>query len=235
MPRSSPPACARRRRRPARSRSASAWRLALGGLAVAPPGLGGFQGGLLPRLRVSCRGRLAGALAALLGGPRGGGLDGTLPPSLRASRRQALPDGLAVRLRVPAGRRPPRLPAALLGRPPGRGRERRLPPLLWRPRGRGLARPLAALLRRQLGCALQGGFPASLRSLGRRRFPRRLAPPPPVLVRVRHHHLLAGSALAPQPLEHLRQPRLPRLGELRLERGCDAPLGRQLGLGLHAG
>src|SRR4051795_10716478 len=123
MPRSSPPACARRRRRPARSRSASAWRLALGGLAVAPPGLGGFQGGLLPRLRVSCRGRLAGALAALLGGPRGGRLDGPLPPRLRASRRQALPDGLAVRLGVPAGERLLRRLPPLLARPPGRGLE----------------------------------------------------------------------------------------------------------------
>src|SRR4051812_29421978 len=82
----------------------SARRLALGGLAVAPAGLGGLLGGLLPRLRVSRPGRLAGSFAPLLGGPGGGPPDAPPPPRLRASRRQALPDGLAVRLGVPCRR-----------------------------------------------------------------------------------------------------------------------------------
>src|SRR4051794_15477150 len=49
------------------------------------------------------------------------------------------------------------------------------------------------------------------------------------LVRPRHHHLLAGSAFPPQPLEHLRQPRPPRLGQRRLETVATGPLLPQHG------
>src|SRR4051794_8397980 len=184
----------------ARPRSASARCLALGGLAVAPPGLGGLAGRLLPRLRAPRRQRLADGRAVHLGVTLGESLPGRLPPLLGAPRRVSLSDRLAVYPGVPVG-----------GGFPGR-----LPPHLGTLRGRGLQAGLAALFRASRRRRLQGGLPAPLRPFRggglpgrlaarlrapcRQRLPDGLAALPPGLVRVRHQHLLAG----PRPSRRLR-------------------------------
>src|SRR4051812_8448534 len=112
-----------------RRRDASAWRLALRGLAVAPAGLGGLAGGLLPRLRAARGPRLANGVAMRLGIPAGGALQGGLFPSLRSHGDGRLQNSL-----------PP--PLRSLGRS---ALARRLAPGLWAPRRLGLPDGLAAL------------------------------------------------------------------------------------------
>src|SRR3954464_6518415 len=75
-------------------RSASARRLALRGLAVAPAGLGPLAGGLLPRLRTLGRQRLTDGRAVRLGIPVGGSLSPGFAPRLDAPGRQRLEGGL---------------------------------------------------------------------------------------------------------------------------------------------
>src|SRR3954447_23720988 len=82
----------------ARPRSASARRLALRCLAVAPAGLVGVAGALLPRLRALRRQGLADGLAERLGVPVGDDLAGGRSPFLRALRRGGLQAGLPVAL-----------------------------------------------------------------------------------------------------------------------------------------
>src|SRR3954449_12427379 len=87
----------------ARPRSASARRLALGGLAVAPAGLGGLEVGLPPRLGSLRLGTLQARLPPLLGRPLGRRLQGDLPPGLRAPGRDGRTDGLPMLLAVAVG------------------------------------------------------------------------------------------------------------------------------------
>src|SRR3954454_13987474 len=104
----------------------SAWRLTLGGLAVASAGLGGLASGLLARLRtLRCQCRSDG-LAVLLRVPAGGALQGGLFSSLRSHRDGRLQNSRAASLGSLRGRPLPRRFAAL---PPGlvRVRHRRLP------------------------------------------------------------------------------------------------------------
>src|SRR4051794_39583830 len=99
-----------------------------------------------------------------------GGLAGALLPRLRASRRRGLADGLAERLGVPVG-------DDLAG-----GRS----PFLRAIRRSGLQAGLSVVLGTSSRGALQAGFPASLRPLGRRPSSCRLAALPPGFVGVRH-------------------------------------------------
>ena len=71
---------------------------------------------------------------------------------------------------------------------------------------------------------LQGGLPAPLRPLRRGALPRRFAALPPRLVRVRHHSLPVGSALAPQPVDQPQQQRPPRFRQRCLEPVAAVPL-----------
>src|SRR5690242_12110017 len=158
---------------------------------------------------VSARRLALGGLAvspAGLGGlavaPAGlGGLAAGLPPRLGSLRLGTL-----------QARSPP-----LLGRPLGRPLQGDLPPGLRAPGRDGRTDGFPVLLAVAVGGALEGSLAPGLRALGRR-LPGPLAPLPPCIVRVRHRFLPAASAsLMPQPLEHPRQPRPPRLDERRLE------------------
>src|SRR5690242_193825 len=166
---------------------------------------------------VSARRLALGGLAvspAGLGGlavaPAGlGGLAAGLPPRLGSLRLGAL-----------QARSPP-----LLGRALGRPLQGDLPPGLRAPGRDGRTDGFPVLLAVAVGGTLQGGLASGLRALGRRRLPGPLAALPPRLVRVRHHFLPAASASpAPQPLEHLREPRPPRLRQRRLEPVGAGPL-----------
>src|SRR4051795_4595834 len=114
----------------ARPRSASARRLALRGLAVAPLGLSGLAGRLAPGLGALRGPGLADGLAVRLGISLGGGPASGLAALLRRSRRGRPAGRLASLLRGPlGGRLQAGLPPLLRG-PASRGLQGGLPPAL---------------------------------------------------------------------------------------------------------